>query len=295
MAAKNRKTPGSRFVKGSYALPRFVTSKEDYDSIETLAILRMDEDDKIHYYGIDEETGEEYEILSDDAWADFHNLLMQGAMSHDIIPACTEQLEADGWKESECDFEIFNRLVLDMCIEYEDDFQYSCDLAEELERLPKTHDDWFIELLDLWQQSKTFMYVNLAQNEENTEFYPNLRNLGDRELCFSYNDEYIINYLNDVKRGIEKLKNKSKKQQQQTQDGWQQSMSYLIGLTPYRQTNQLLRDGLVELKSLYPEVMSKILTGIVEYFKNMPCSYNLEIEYRDSVLDFIHPINQSAD
>lgn len=294
MAAKNRKTPGSRFVKGSYALPRFVTSKKDYDSIGPVAILRMDEDDKIHYYRIDEETGEEDEILSDDAWADFHYLLMQGAMSHDIIPACTAQLEADGWEESECDFEIFNGIVLDMCIEYEDDFQYSCDLAEELERLPKTHDDWFIELLDLWQQSMTFMYGKLAQNED-AEFYRNLRDLGDRELSFSYNDEYIIDYINKVKLGMEKLKNKSKKQQQQTQDVWQQSMSYLIGLTPYRQSNQLLMDGLVELKSLYPEVMSKIFKGIAEYFKNMPCFYTTEIKYRNSVLEFIDQINQFAD
>ncbi len=184
-----------------------------------------------------------------------------------------------------------------MCLEYEDDFQSSWDLSEGLERLPKTHDEWFIELLDLWQQSKTFMYGKLAQNEENAEFYRNLRDLGDRELSFSYNDndEYIIDYIKDVKRGIEKLKNKSKKQQQQTQDVWQQSMSYLIGLAPYRQSNQLLMDGLVELKSLYLEVISKILTGIAEYFKNMPCSYTNEIEYRNYVLEFIDQINQFAD
>lgn len=234
MPGKNQKTPDKRFVKVSYRLPRFVTSREDYDPIDTVALLRMDEDDEIHYYGIDEETGEEDEILSDQAWTDFHDLLMQGAMSHDIIPACTARLEADGWEESECDFETFNGIVFDICLEYEDDFQSNHDLSGELERLPKTHDDWFLELLDLWHQSKTFMYGKLAQNEENAEFYLNLRDLGDRELSFSYNDEYIIDYINDVKRGIEKLKNKSKKQQQQTQDVWQESMSYLIGLTPYR-------------------------------------------------------------
>ncbi|MCT7991712.1 hypothetical protein [Laspinema olomoucense] len=54
-------------------------------------------------------------------------------------------------------------------------------------------------------------------------------------------------------------------------------------------------DGLVEVKSLYPEIMSKIFKGIAEYFKNMPCSYTSEIEYRDSVLEFIEQINQSAD
>ncbi len=89
MAAKIQKIPGSRFVKVSYGLPHFITSKEDYDPTDTVALLRIDDNDEIHYYGIDEETGEECEILSESAWTDFRDLLMQGAMSHDIIPACT--------------------------------------------------------------------------------------------------------------------------------------------------------------------------------------------------------------
>lgn len=308
MASQQEKTQGHRFVKGSYAIPSFVLSKEDYDSMYDIAFLRMEDDDKLHYYGIYDETGEEYEMSSSRAWGKFYDMLMQSAMSHDIIPACIARLKADGWKESEYESYILDGVCSDILDYYEADFQFSSDITYDLECLPKTHDDWFIKLLDWWQKSKPFVYGDLAKNEEDICFYPYLHDyLEDRlvhiALSCSYSDERTIDLINDLRQDIEGSRKQINKKKKATKDDWLRSFSYTIkrwisfcsydiGITPYRENNQVLREGLTELNSLCPEMMSAILTGVADYFKNRPCRYDSDIKYRDRVLEFIAQIQQ---
>jgi hypothetical protein len=173
--ASSKKKKLEPFIKGSYAIPSFVFRKTDYNPVYDIAIVKKGKDKTLHFYRIDDvndENSELYEISASEAWADYADQLLSGAISHDIIPAYEKLLDEDGWKNDDS-FDSLNLSARFILEDYQEDFESYDTPSKAIKSLPKTHDDWLAELLMRWQNKQPFVRYALCKAGYQT-LYPYL-------------------------------------------------------------------------------------------------------------------------
>ncbi|MFZ1025190.1 MAG: hypothetical protein WAN66_03110 [Limnoraphis robusta] len=275
-----------------YALPYFAFNEEAYDPMYDAALLRTGEDGKLHYFRIDEESSEEYEIDANEVWADVSNNFAAGTLSHDLTSVCERILEEDGWKKE--DFDSLYWFGLDKLIEIQDDFE-SCETpSEALEYLPETHDDWLAVILDKWEDKQPFVNYGLSKCVSVPgSFYPNLYKESDpRRFICQYDPkklplsiEYKLTRVKKTKRGIY---NKTK-----AYLDLQNAIHDLIAIAPARRNNEKEIKTLAKWKRLDPKFMSTILREVLEILQTRPGVK--EERYLAEISEFMNKIDQAEE
>ena len=268
--AKVGKHESERYIDGSYSIPTFVAKPEKFDPTYDVAILRRGKDKKLHYFTIDEDTGQEVKITPDQAWGDFRERLLANAMSHDIIPACLRILERDGWGGSTVEA----RLDTDadyMIFEYEKDFRNHKGTAlQAIKLLPQHHDDWATLIIREWQDSQPFVRYNLRQSEF-TSFYQDLdqSDVADRFVCL-YDPEEPLSIIESSFTDLVNNMNLGKEDWEEERKSLKCVIYDLITIAPCRSNNQREIDKLKELKRLNDQLLSGILEDVLDEVKGHP-------------------------
>ncbi|MEB3278184.1 MAG: hypothetical protein VKK42_04590 [Lyngbya sp.] len=249
---------------------------------------------KLHYFRIDEESSEEYEIDADEVWADVSNNFAAGTLSHDLIPVCQRILEEDGWKEEDFSSLYFSALYI-LGDDYEADFEGCETPSEALELLPETHDDWLAVILEDWEEEQPFVNYGLSKCVSVPgSFYPYLweKSNPSRFICqydpkkLRQSIEYKLTRVKKTKRGIY---NKTK-----AYLDLQNAIHDLIAIAPARKNNEKEIKTLAKCKRLYPKLMSKILGEVLEILQNRP-SLDREEKYMAEISEFMNEIDQAEE
>lgn len=269
--ASSKKKKLDPFIKGSYAIPSFVLNKAKYNPVYDIAIVKKGKDKKLHFYRIDgvvDENSELYEISADEAWADYTDQLLSGAISHDIIPAYEKLLEEDGWKNDD-GFDSLNLSVRFMLEDYQEEFNDYETPSKAIKSLPNTHDDWLAQLLMKWQSEQPFYNYDLCKVGYQT-LYPYLTYESGYAPYIPYKSgkerfgcnpnsyellQLLVSFFSDVSddpEDIEMMKN---------------TIHDIVALAPSRKDNENEINALAKYKALNPEIIKEAITEAIANIK----------------------------